>query len=290
MTFTINGTFVPAEVFEQEFEALKEHFQSRGEAICCDRDAEVRQYAKDNVVNRILLEQASLAQGGPIDESEVRRKFDAVVAEHGGTDAFYDNTGFARGDESVILEKLRSNMLVDRLLATEGETDQEATPAEIAAYYEKNQERFLSPEEVRVSQLFIEPSSHEAAREAYLALREVREELLNGKDFTLAAREHGTDESRDIDLGFMKQGDTMPEIESIVFSMRIGEISPIVATHYGFHLFTVTEKKERTPIPADQIPGLAEQSRSDRRNRTLLALIDRLREEAVIEESATAPV
>lgn len=288
MTFTINGTHVPAEVFEQEFEALKEHFQSRGEAICCDRDAEVRQYAKDNVVNRILLEQASLAQGGPIDEAEVRRKFDAVVAEHGGTDAFYDNTGFSRGDESVIIEKLRSNMLVDRLLAAEGEMDQEATPAEIAAYYEKNQERFLSPEEVRVSQLFIEPSSHEAAREAYLALRDVREELLNGKDFTLAAREHGTDENRDIDLGFMKQGDTMPEIEAIVFSMRIGEISPIVATHYGFHLFTVTAKKERTPIPADQIPGLAEQCRSDRRNRTLLALIDRLRTEAVIEENDSA--
>lgn len=284
MTFTINGTLVPAEVFEQEFEALKEHFQSRGEAVCCDRDAEVREYAKDNVVNRVLLEQASIAQGGPIDEAEVRRKFDGVVAEHGGTDAFYDNTGFTRGDESAILEKLRSNMLVDRLLASEGETDQEATSAEIAAYYEKNQERFLSPEEVRVSQLFIEPSSHEAAREAYLALREVREQLLNGKDFTLAAREHGTDESRDIDLGFMKQGDTMPEIEAIVFSMRIGEISPIVATHYGFHLFTVTEKKERTPIPSDQIPGLAEQARSDRRNRTLLAIIDRLREEAVIEE------
>lgn len=288
MTFTINGAHVPAEVFEQEFEALKEHFQSKGEAVCCDRDAEVREYAKDNVVNRILLEQASLAQGGPIDEAEVKRKFDAVVAEHGGTDAFYDNTGFSRGDENAILEKLRSNMLVDRLLAAEGETDQEATPAEIAAYYEKNQERFLSPEEVRVSQLFIEPSSHEAAREAYLALREVREELLNGKDFTTAAREHGTDESRDIDLGFMKQGDTMPEIEAIVFSMRIGEISPIMATHYGFHLFTVTEKRERTPIPSDQIPGLAEQCRSDRRNRTLLALIDRLRTEAVIEENDPA--
>lgn len=285
MTFTINGAHVPAEVFEQEFEALKEHFQSRGEAVCCDRDAEVREYARDNVVNRILLEQASLAQGGPIDEAEVRGKFDAVVAEHGGKDTFYDNTGFSRGDESEIIEKLRSNMLVDRLLASEGEMDQDPTAAEIADYYQKNQERFLFPEEVRVSQLFIEPSSHEAAREAYLALREVREELLNGKDFTIAAREHGTDESRDIDLGFMKQGDTMPEIEAIVFSMRIGEISPIVATHYGFHLFTVTEKKERTPMPSDQIPGLAEQCRNDRRNRTLLALIDRLRQEAVIEET-----
>jgi parvulin-like peptidyl-prolyl isomerase len=72
--------------------------------------------------------------------------------------------------------------------------------------------------------------------------------------------------------------------------MRIGEISPIMATHYGFHIFTVTEKKERTPIPPDQIPGLAEQCRSDRRNRALLGVIDRLREQAVIEEGEETSV
>jgi hypothetical protein len=284
MAFIINGAHIGDDVIEDEFESLKEHYQRLGEVVCCDRDVELRTYAKENVVNRILLEQESVKRFGEIDEATVEARFEALKEEHGGDQNFYDNTGFNRGDRNVILAKLKSSLTVDRLLAAEVAVPDKASEEELERHYQDNLERFLGDEEVRVSQIFIEPSSHEAAREAYIALRTVRRELLAGKDFDQAAREHGSDEDREIDLGWMKQGQTMPEVEAITFSMEVGEISPIVATHYGFHLFKLTERKEAKPIPRDEIPGFEEKYLSERRALGIADLIDRIKSESAVEE------
>lgn len=288
MAFIINGATIGDEVFEEEFESLKDHYQRLGEVVCCDRDVELRSYARDNVVNRTLLEQESVERFGDIDEAEVLAKFDGLISEHGGEQNFYDNTGFNRGDRGQILGKIKSSLIVDRLIEAEVKVPDHATEDELEVYYRQNLERYLTQEEVRVSQIFIEPSSHEAAREAYLALRTVRKELLAGKDFDEAAREHGSDEERDIDLGFMKQGQTMPEVEAITFSMEIGEISPIVATHYGFHLFKVTDRKDPAPIPRSEVPDLEERYLAERRALGIADLIDRLKLEGSVEEISDA--
>jgi hypothetical protein len=286
MAFIINGARINDEVLEEEFESLKEHYLRLGEAVCCDRDAELREYARDNVVNRTLLEQESVKRFGAIDDAAVEARFEELKSEHGGEQSFYENTGFSRGDRRVILEKLKSSMTIDRLLDADVKGPDKPTDEELEAWYRANLDQFMGEEEVRVSQIFIEPSSHEAAREAFIALRDLRRELLTGKDFDEAAREHGSDEDREIDLGFMKQGRTLPEVEAITFSMEIGEISPIVATHYGFHLFKVTDRREAAPIPRSEIPGLEEKYLAERRAAEIASLIDRVKSASTIEEVA----
>lgn len=286
MAITVNGEAISDEEIEEEFESIKEHYQNLGEVVCCDRDQEFQQYARENLINRTLLEQESLKKFGELEDSVVEKRFEELKAEHGGEQEFYDNTGFTPGDKTMILRRLRSSMLVDRLLESELPEQSAPTGEELEEYYQKNISRYLTEEEVRVSQIFIEPASHEAAREAYLALREVRKELLAGKDFDEAAREHGSDEKRDIDLGFMKQGTTMPEVEAITFSMEVGEISPVIATHYGFHLFKVTDRKEPAPIPREEIETLEEQFKTESRNATVETYISSLRDKGTIEENA----
>ncbi len=283
MAFIINGKRIGDEVFEDEFESIKEHYQSLGEVVCCDRDTEFRNYAKDNVINRTLLEQESIKRFGPVDEATVEARFEKLKAEQGGEREFYENSGFNPGDRKMILEKIRSGLTVDRILESELKV---TNPEEkdLEAFYRENIARYMSQEEVRVSQIFIEPATHEAAREAYLALRALRKELLAGKDFDLAAKEHGSDGDRDIDLGFMKQGETMPEVEAITFSLEPGEVSPIVATHYGFHIFKLTERKEPRPIPREEINGLKEQYLAEKRSREIESLIEKLKKEGQVEE------
>ncbi|MAS93853.1 MAG: hypothetical protein CMO55_11730 [Verrucomicrobiales bacterium] len=286
MAITVNGESISDDEIEEEFDSIKEHYQNLGEVVCCDRDQEFQQYARENLINRTLLEQESMKKFGNLDDSVVEKRFEELKAEHGGEQEFFENTGFTPGDKKMILRRLRSSMLVDRLLESELPELKDPTDEELEAYYQENISRYLSEEEVRVSQIFIEPASHEAAREAYLALREVRKEILNGKDFDQAAAEHGSDEERDIDLGFMKQGTTMPEVEAITFSMEIGEVSPVIATHYGFHLFKVTDRKDPAPIPRDEIETLEEQWKTESRNTAVESYISSLRDQGTIEENA----
>ncbi len=284
MAYIINGQKIDDTVLEDEFESIKEHYQSAGEVVCCDRDEEFWSYARENIINRTLLEQASNAKFGEISDDQVDARFEELKTEHGGESEFYDNTGFNLGDKQMIWQKLKSSLTVDRFLSESLEDEREPSEEELKKFYNDNIDQYMQPEEVRVSQLFIEPSSHDAAREAFVALRDLREELLEGKDFDKAAREHGSDEEREIDLGFMKQGQTMPEVEAITFSMRVGEISPVVATHYGFHIFKVTDRHDPTPIPFNEVEGLADQWKVESRNLAVEKVIDGLKSEGSIEE------
>lgn len=290
MAYIVNGQKIDDEMLAEEFESIKEHYQSLGEVVCCDRDDEFWGYARENLVNRTLLEQASEERFGKVDDEAVEKRLSELMAEHGGEQEFYDNTGFNKGDEKMIRAKLKSSMLVDRYLEDELGEPTKPTDEELETYYQENIENYMTQEEVRVSQIFIEPSSHAAARESYMSMRELRKELLDGKDFDEAAREHGTDKERDVDLGFMKEGETMPEIEAITFSLQIGEISPVVATHYGFHIFQVTERNMPKAIPRSEIPDLEERFLIERRNKLTHELIESLKEKGSVEEVAAETV
>lgn len=284
MAYIINGEKIEDSVIADEFESIKDHYQSMGEVVCCDRDEEFWEYARTNVINRTLLEQESNKRFGEVEDAAVDARFEELKAEHGGEQNFYDNTGFNAGDATVIWKKLKSSMTVDRLLEEEIGELPEPTEEEIRSHYEANIDRYMSQEEIRVSQIFIEPSSHEAAREAYVEMRKLREQILDGKDFDEAAKEHGADDDREIDLGYMKQGETMPEVEAITFSMRIGEISPVVATHYGFHLFKMTGRRDPEPIPLEKIEGIPEQLALEKRNEAVEKVIEGLKAKGSVEE------
>lgn len=289
MAFLINGEKVADEVIEEEFESIKEHYINAGEVVCCDRDEEFMNYARENVINRVLLEQASIGRFGEVSDAEVDAKFKQIIAEHGGENEFYDNTGFNRGDEFMLRRKVKSSLMVDRYLEAELGEHAEPTEGEIQAFYEANIDKYMTGVEVEVSQLFIEPSSHESAKETYEDMYQARKEMLKGADFLeLGAKLSGLD-PEEMNMGFVGQGQNMPEIEAQIFSMEPGEISPILATPFGFHMFKVTGRKDPEPIPSGDIPDLEEAFLKERHDNSVNEVIDRLKEEGSVEETEEQP-
>lgn len=285
MAFIINDQKIGDEVLEEEFEAIKDHYQNLGEVVCCDRDEEFMGYARDNVINRVLLTQEATRRFGAPTNEEIDTMVSQLKEEHGGEANFYENTGFNPGDEPRIREKVAATLGVDRLLDEELGPDPDPTEADLKAHYESTIDRYLTEESVRVSQIFKEPTSHDDAKICYGELREVRERLLDGEDFFTVAKEFGDKPENEIDLGFLKMGETMPEIESIVFSLRTDEISPIVATHFGFHLFQVTDREAAEPVPFEQVrEPVLEHYLNHTRETSINGFIDQLKSQSNIEE------
>lgn len=284
MAFKINGQTISDEDIYEEFESIKDHYARLGEVVCCDRDEEFMTYAKDNVVNRALLEQESLSRHGEISDEAVATKLEQMQSDHGGELEFYEETGFDRDDEPKIRRRIRSGLMVDRILEDVLRDETDPSDADLRSYYEANIDQFMSEERVRVSQIFMEPASHEVAKEAYQNLRRVRTNLLDGADFDEMAAKHGNNEKSEVDLGFLRQGESMPEIESIIFSMNIGEISPVVATHFGFHIFKAMEHEAPAPIAMEKLEGLQEQFIAGQRESKINAFIEDLKEKGSVEE------
>lgn len=106
---------------------------------------------------------------------------------------------------------------------------------------------------IRVDQLISET-------EAQHKLETVRDRLIHGADFAELARLYSQDgsASKGGDLGWLYQGDTVPDFEKAMDALKINEISTVIRSPFGFHLIQVLERRmqdvsdERKRVAAKQ--------------------------------------
>ncbi|GMR04480.1 MAG: peptidylprolyl isomerase [Thermodesulfobacteriota bacterium] len=147
------------------------------------------------------------------------------------------------------------------------------TDADIKEYYEKNKERFLNPGEVRASHILVRPDMENPDREAAKAeARKKAEALLQrlreGADFKEMAKKYSQDPGsgkKGGDLGWFPRGVMVKTFEDAAFSLKKGELSPIVETVFGFHIIRVEDKKEPTLKPLKEVtPSIIKAIKTDR--------------------------
>jgi peptidyl-prolyl cis-trans isomerase SurA len=87
----------------------------------------------------------------------------------------------------------------------------------------------------------------EGTNEADLRTRlaRLRERIVAGEDFGEIARANSEDgtATRAGDLGWISPGDTVPEFERVMNSLREGELSQPIQTPFGWHLVQVMERR-----------------------------------------------
>jgi peptidyl-prolyl cis-trans isomerase SurA len=117
--------------------------------------------------------------------------------------------------------------------------------------------------EVRARHIFVAtpPSSTPGQQAAALsraeqALRRVK----SGETFALVAREmsEGPTAKQGGDLGYFRRGLMLPAIEQAAFSLKPGEISPVIKTSSGYHIVVV---EDRRAIPAKPLADVKENIR-----------------------------
>lgn len=102
--------------------------------------------------------------------------------------------------------------------------------------------------------------------EARRKLETIRERIVNGVDFAEQARLNSQDGSaaKGGDLGWLNPGDTVPEFERAMDSLKINELSPVVQSPFGMHLIQVIERRERD-VSAERQRGAARQALRERK-------------------------
>lgn len=122
--------------------------------------------------------------------------------------------------------------------------DEAAALREVAS-----QVKALSSERARVKRILIRlsPGATDAEkRRAKRTAEEIKKKIDGGADFDTVAREESEDPesaARGGDIGFVLRGVAAPEMEKIVFSANVGDVSEPIATDIGYHLIRVTERR-----------------------------------------------
>jgi parvulin-like peptidyl-prolyl isomerase len=280
----INGQRVDDAVLNAEFSTIKSYFESLGNVSCCERDPEFRGYAKDNVVARVLLSQEAQRSVGPTPPDEVEAALEKLKEEHGGEQRFLYSIGATADQMDLVRRDLEADLRVRRLI--EGLCGADAPPSddELRHYYDEHLDFYKTAEEVRASHI-LKASRGEKRHESYDELRQLRRRLQAGENFDEIARKHSDKGDEHVDLGFFKRGELAEEFEVVAFSMDVGEISPVFASPFGYHLIKLTERKPATPKPFDEVRDeVREHLTAERRQEKTRQLVKELQERATIEE------
>lgn len=190
------------------------------------------------------------------------------------------------GDDPQARERLRElerQYLADRLVFTELRKRTRVTDEEVEAYFAAHEREYLN--EYRVSQILL--GTPEEARQAL--------ERLRTKSFESVADRLSIDPAgrRGGDLGYLTKGNMMPELEAIVFSMKPGDVSGVVKSDFGWHIFKLVDVREA--LVAVTLDDVREQIMNalllEKRRRAYDELLDSLRARARIEyrDPAYAP-
>ena len=115
--------------------------------------------------------------------------------------------------------------------------------------------------QTRARHILIKTNEIVSEAEARRKLVALKERLDNGAEFAELARLHSNDLSatKGGDLGWLYQGDTVPDFEKAMDALKINQISEPVQSPFGFHLIQVLERRtedataERQRLAARQV-------------------------------------
>jgi hypothetical protein len=118
--------------------------------------------------------------------------------------------------------------------------------AEVRRFYERDPQRFVLPERVRLCQILTD--TRERAEESAAAIRagEPFASVAQRLSQEPAARQGGAQ-------GILARDDLPPAFVATVFALAPGEVSEVVRADYGFHLFQVVERYPEEIRPFEEV-------------------------------------
>jgi len=138
------------------------------------------------------------------------------------------------------------------------DTAVKVTDQDIQAYYTKHQKEFNRPAQVFTTFLAL-PRAPEAV-DTQAALAEARRlrglAAVSESAFARVAKQSSIDTvtgAKGGDLGWIVQGQTVPEFEKAAFSLNKGEMSDLIKTQYGFHIIKVLDKETAHTKTFDEV-------------------------------------
>ena len=214
----VNGEYITITEFQAELERYKAAQTALGFSFT---DEDANKAVLEDMIAQVLLSQAAREESFEVTDADLQSRIDALVGQLGSADALsqwqsahgYDDASF----RLALKRSVEAAWMRDKIIA--------AVPT--------------STEQIHLRQIL---TYNEADAQSALT------ELNAGTDFNeLAAR---YDPVTGGELGWVPQGYLLdPKADEAVFALQTGEVSGIVATEAGFHIFKAVERGQHNLSP-----------------------------------------
>jgi peptidyl-prolyl cis-trans isomerase C len=285
----VNGAPIDRSELEGEVLKIQKTLLGFGKPLTCGQVASIQTEVLESLIRREILYQESKKSGIKVDQDAVTGEMDALRKQF-FTTAEYKNELMRRGlTEDTLRSRLEQNLTVQQYVERQFASKVVVSDNDMVSYYESHLEIFKQPLQVAASHILIQtdPKWEESRKqEARRKAEQILKSLKKGQDFAALAREQSDGPTRTSggDLGYIKMGQLDKPLENAVFSLKPGEISDVVETSYGFHLFKVTDRKPETVLAYEKVKEKIRQFLRDEKAKQEADLRAKsLREKAAVE-------
>jgi peptidyl-prolyl cis-trans isomerase SurA len=157
-------------------------------------------------------------------------------------------------DRAEYRETVRNQILRMRVMQIKVGGKVSVSDAEVEQVYrERYGDEALTIDYYTIRHVLVQPSANDDAASVEGARRRAQralDRIARGEDFKRVAEEESDGPSAREQglLGTYRRGELDPEFEAAVFSLRLGEVSNVVRTRFGFHVITI-DQIEKRPNP-----------------------------------------
>ena len=294
---TVNGKEISVKQYETNLALYKQSIESMYGTSIWDTEVEkgvkykdkFKDLMLDQIIDmEIIYEQAKkdnlLPSEKEVNDSykELKSSIDAdeeykkSLEKIGVTDEFLKE----QQEQDLALQKFKDSF----------DKETKVSDEEIQKYYDANEKDFYK-DEVKASHILISTVdesgnalSDAKKKEAKAKAEEVLKKVKAGEEFATLAKEYSDDKgsgSQGGDLGFFGKGVMVQEFEEAVYALKIGEVSEIVESQFGYHIIKLTDKvDEQQPVSE-----VEESIKTTLLNDKYIQAIEKLRKEAKVEKN-----
>jgi len=212
------------------------------------------------LIEKKLQLQAAKKKGVSVTNAEVDEALDDIKKMNKFTSE--EEMKEALLKEGISIEdykrEITEQLIILKVVNREVKSKISVSDKDIENYYQSHKGYFKIQESVRIGYVNVPVKSSDSEEEVQKALRIITTilgDLNNNVSISELKRRYS--DTRDInfvsDLGFVKKGDLMPELENPAFSLKEGEISDVIKTSTGFYIIKKIEVKKTEYKSIDEV-------------------------------------
>ncbi len=192
----------------------------------------------EELIERRLILQRFRETGGYVEEARARALVQMISAQYGSPGEMEKIFREEEIDPENWRNAIRETLEIDHVVELEVYSKIKVSEDESLKFYQDHRERYRVGRRWRVRQIVV--GSEEEARR-------LRARIIDGAPFALLARRRSIGPERERerggDLGLFSSGQLPESVEPVIKTLKKGEISRVVQTPSGYHLFQVTETR-----------------------------------------------